>query len=57
MNNIHNQILDIEGKISDLKSQLPAHSTPITMRLVLEELEEQLEKLRSQQADEGIEDA
>ena len=41
-------IKELEIKIADLKSRLPAHSVPPSMWQELEELEEELEKARGQ---------
>ena len=37
---------EIEAKISDLKARWPIHSVPPSMFMELEELEEELERIR-----------
>jgi hypothetical protein len=41
-----NQIRNVENQIADLKSRWPAHSVPPAMIEQLDELEEELERLR-----------
>jgi hypothetical protein len=41
------QIARLEKEIADLKARLPKHSVPAAMIIELEELEEELEKLRA----------
>ena len=43
---IEHQINELEVQISELKSQLPAHSVKPEMLMKLEALEEELEKLK-----------
>ena len=43
------QIEELERRIADVKARLPAHSTPPSMMIELDELEDQLAKLRSQE--------
>jgi len=40
------RIAELEGKIKELKSRLPAHSIPVSMIQELEVLEEQLKLLK-----------
>jgi hypothetical protein len=42
------RIKDVEKQIADLKSRWPAHSVPPAMIQQLDELEEELEQLRSE---------
>lgn len=42
----NNEILELEKKIDDLKKRMPAHSVKASMLLELEELEEELEKIK-----------
>ena len=44
-------IKEIEEEIADLKARWPAHSVPPSMWQKLEELEEQLERARKENAD------
>jgi hypothetical protein len=41
------QIARLEKEIADLKARLPKHSVPAAMMIELEELEEELEKLKA----------
>ncbi len=41
-----NQIRNVENQIAELKSRWPAHSVPPAMIQQLDELEEELERLR-----------
>jgi hypothetical protein len=41
---------ELETKLADLKSRWPPHSVPISMWQELEELEEELEKIRKEKA-------
>jgi hypothetical protein len=41
------QIVRLEKGIADLKARLPKHSVPAAMIIELEELEEELEKLKA----------
>ena len=43
------RISEIEDKIADLKARWPAHSVPPSMWQQLEELEEELEKIKGEQ--------
>ena len=45
------KIKEIEGKIADLKARWPPHSVPPSMWMQLEELEDELEDARKEQAD------
>ena len=40
---------ELEGQIEELKRSLPAHSIPTAMLLNLEDMEEELERLRNAQ--------
>jgi hypothetical protein len=42
---IEKRIKELEEKIDQLKASLPAHSTPPSMIIQLEDLEEELEQL------------
>ncbi len=42
---LQQQVAQLEREINELKSSLPAHSTPPSLLIRLEELEEELEKL------------
>ncbi len=44
---------ELEGQIEELKRSLPAHSIPTAMLLNLEDLEEELERLRNAQQGES----
>jgi len=44
---------ELEDQIEDLKRSLPAHSIPTAMLLNLEDLEEELERLRTAQQGES----
>ena len=43
-----NRIQEIEGEIADLKARWPAHSVPPSMWQQLEELEEELERVKKE---------
>lgn len=43
------QIAELEERIADLQARLPKHSVPTSMLVELDELEEQLEELRTQE--------
>jgi hypothetical protein len=43
-----NRIQEIEEKIADLKARWPAHSVPPSMWQELEELEEELERVKKE---------
>ena len=45
------KIRDIEEKIADLKVRWPPHSVPPSMWMQLEELEDELEAAKKEQAD------
>lgn len=47
------RIAELERQIADLEARLPKHSTPPSMLIELEELEEALEKARSEGAEEN----
>ena len=47
------QIAELERQIADLEARLPQHSVPPAMLIQLEELEEMLERARSQAAEEN----
>ena len=40
------KIAELEAKIEELKERFPAHSVPPHMLIALEDLEEELEKLK-----------
>ena len=40
------RVKELEARLADLKGRWPAHSVPISMWQELEELEEELEKIR-----------
>jgi hypothetical protein len=40
------RIADLESRIADLRARLPRHSVPAAMLLELEELEEQLARMK-----------
>jgi hypothetical protein len=42
------RISELKKRIADLKARLPKHSVPPSMLIQLEELEEALERLRSE---------
>jgi hypothetical protein len=44
------KIREIEEKIADLKARWPAHSVPPSMWMQLEELEDELEAAKKEQA-------
>ncbi len=44
------KIKELEQRIADLKARLPKHSTPPAMLIELEELEEELERIKAQVA-------
>jgi uncharacterized membrane protein YccC len=44
---IHRQIARLEQEIAQLNARLPKHSTPPSMIIELEELEDELEALRA----------
>jgi HAMP domain-containing protein len=44
------RIKELEDKLADLKARWPAHSVPPSMWQELEELEEELERLRQESA-------
>jgi hypothetical protein len=46
-------IEELERRIADLEARLPRHSVPPTMLIRLEELEEVLERARSEAAQEN----
>ncbi|MEA3376795.1 MAG: hypothetical protein U9R72_11445 [Chloroflexota bacterium] len=46
------RIAELERRIADLEARLPKHSVPPRMLIELEELEEALEKARSEAAGE-----
>lgn len=46
----NDKVREIEGKIADLKARWPAHSVPPSMWQQLEELEDELEKLKRSEA-------
>lgn len=46
------RIAQLERQIADLEARLPKHSVPPQMLIELEELEEALEKVRAQAAEE-----
>ncbi len=43
------RIRELEQRIADLKARMPKHSVPPAMIMDLEELEEELERLRAEQ--------
>ena len=45
------KIREIEEKLADLKGRWPAHSVPPSMWMQLEELEDELEAAKKEQAD------
>ena len=45
------KIKEIEEKIAELKARWPAHSVPVSMWQQLEELEEELEKVKEGKED------
>jgi hypothetical protein len=47
------QIDELERRIADLEARLPEHSIPPAMLIELEELEEALERARSERAEEN----
>jgi hypothetical protein len=44
------RVVELEMQIAELRASLPAHSTPPTMIMQLEELEEELEAARAELA-------
>jgi hypothetical protein len=40
------RVVDLERRIADLKARLPKHSVPPAMMIELEELEEELARLK-----------
>jgi polyhydroxyalkanoate synthesis regulator phasin len=40
------RVEELERRLADLKARLPAHSTPPSMMMELDELEEELDRLR-----------
>ena len=53
MSDKRKRIEDLEARIADLETRLPKHSVPPAMLIQLEELEEMLERARSQAAEEN----
>lgn len=47
------QIAQLEKEIAELKARLPKHSVPAAMIIELEDLEDELERMRSQSADDA----
>lgn len=47
------RIKELERQIADLEARLPQHSLPPAMLIELEELEEALERARSERAEEN----
>lgn len=47
---IETQIVKVEKQIADLRARLPRHSVPPSMMIELEELEEELARLRETEA-------
>jgi hypothetical protein len=47
------RIDELERQIADLEARLPEHSVPPAMLIELEELEEALERARSERAEEN----
>ncbi|MCS7286645.1 MAG: histidine kinase [Anaerolineae bacterium] len=45
---IETRIRELEKKISDLKARWPKHSVPTSMAIELEELEEELNRLKGE---------
>ena len=50
------RIRELEPQIADLKSRMPAHSVKPAMIMQLEELEDELEKLKRQKITTEMED-
>ena len=44
--NVETQIVKIEMQIADLEARMPKHSVPASMMIELEELEEELARLK-----------
>ncbi len=44
------RIARLEREIDELRARLPKHSVPVTMMIALEELEEELRRLKAQEA-------
>ncbi len=42
------EILELEKKIEELKRNMPAHSTPVSMMQVLEDLEDVLDRKKKE---------
>jgi hypothetical protein len=42
------RVKELEEKLADLKARWPAHSVPVSMRQELEELEEELDKVKKE---------
>ncbi len=45
------RITDLEARIRDVRNRMPAHSVKPEMVLMLEELEEELERLKARDAE------
>ena len=45
---LHERIAELEREIKEVEKSIPAHSVPASMLIRLEELEEELEELRTQ---------
>jgi hypothetical protein len=47
------EVTELEKRIADLKARLPRHSVPPTMLIELDELEEELERVRAEAVQEN----
>jgi hypothetical protein len=50
---VTDRIAELEERIADLKARLPKHSVPPAMLIELDELDEALEQVRAEAAQEG----
>lgn len=45
---VNERIAELEEQIADLKARLPRHSVPASMLIELEDMEEELERLKAE---------
>ena len=50
---LEERIAELEMRLADLKARLPAHSIPATMLIEMEDIEDELERLRKATRKEG----
>jgi hypothetical protein len=51
--NAQTRVAELERRIADLKARLPKHSAPPSMLIELDDLEDELEQVRTELAQEG----